>query len=101
MITYYKKLYITTIDNLCEAIQCSLSEVLTSVYSISVYYDAPSTQIRIIIKFEDRCTINIKLEPDEYRYLLDVDCASEWDYGNFIAGIKNDIRDLILRNYMQ
>ena len=101
MITYYKKLFITNVDNLCEAILCSLTEVLVNVYDISVYYHAPSLQIRIKIKYEDRCTININLEREDYNDLLDVDNASNWDYGNFMAGIKNDIKDMILRNYMK
>jgi len=101
MITYYKKLFVTNVDTLCEAIHCSLTEVLVNVYDISVYYHVPSLQIRIKIKYEDRCVININLEREEYNNLLDIDNASEWDYGNFIAALKNDIKNMILTNYIK
>lgn len=101
MITYYKKLYIKTVDNLCEAIHCSLSEILAMQNSLSVYFDAPSLQIRIIIRFVDGLTININIEREDYIDLLDLRCASEWDYNQFIGITKNKIKSLILENYIK
>ena len=104
MITYYKKLYIKTVDNLCEAIHCSLSEILAMQNSLSVYFDAPSLQIIIIIRFVGGLTININIEHEEYEDFLDIldlKCASEWDYNQFIGIIKNKIKSLILENYIK
>lgn len=101
MITYYKKLYIKTVDNLCEAIHCSLSEILTVQNSLSVHFDAPSLQIRIIIRFVSGLTIIMNIEREEYKDLLDLSCATEWDYGNFIEIIKNEIKSLILEKYIK
>lgn len=100
MITYYKQLYITNVDNLCEAIQCSLSEILTGVYTLGVQYHMPSLQIRIVIRYSNGCTIYINLEREEYKDLLD-DSASEWDYGQFISMIKDNIKEDILKNYIR
>lgn len=101
MITYYKKLYIKTVDNLCEAIYCSLSEILAKQNSLSVYFDAPSLQIRIIIKFVSGLTITMNIEREEYIDLLDLRCASEWDYGQFISMVKDNIKEAILKNYIR
>lgn len=100
MITYYKKLNIVTIDNLCEAIHCSLTEILTMQNSLSVYFDAPSLQIRIIIRFADGLSININIDRELYVDLLDTN-ASQWDYGQFIGVIKNDIKRMILEKYIR
>lgn len=101
MITYYKKLYITTVENLCEAIHCSLSEILTGVYTLGVAYHAPSLQIRIVIRYSDGTAININIEAEEYKDLLDVNCASQWDYGQFIGITKNRIKEMILKKYIR
>ena len=63
-------------------------------------YHAPSLQIRIIIRFESGCTVYINLEPEEYKVLLD-DNASQWDYGQFIAMIKDNIKEYILEQYIR
>ena len=100
MITYNKIVYITNIETLCEAIQCSLSEILKGIYTLGVQYHAPSLQIRIIIRFENGCTVYINLEREEYKDLLD-DNASQWDYGQFIAMIKDIIKEYILEKYIR
>ena len=100
MITYYKKLFITNVDNLCEAIHCSLTEILTGEYALSVKYHAPSLQIRIVIGYADTTRICINLKPEEYVDLLN-DTASQWDYGQFIAIIKDRIKEMILKDYIR
>lgn len=99
MITYNKNLYIVNVENLCEAIHCSLTEILTGVYTLGVAYHEPSLQIRIVIRYANGTSIIINLEAEEYKDLLD-DNASQWDYGNFIAMIKDNIKEVILNKYI-
>lgn len=100
MIEYYKKLFITNVDTLCEAIHCSLTEILKGEYALSVQYHAPSLQIRIKIAYADTTRIFINLKPEEYADILN-DNASQWDYGNFIGIIKNRIKEMILKDYIR
>ncbi|MBO5542325.1 MAG: hypothetical protein J5936_02705 [Acholeplasmatales bacterium] len=93
-------MYITNIETLCEAIQCSLSGTLKGIYTLGVQYHTPSLQIRITIRFESGCTVYIKLKREEYKDLLD-DNATEWDYGQFIAMIKDIIKEYILEQYIR
>lgn len=100
MINYYKKIVVKTENDLCEAIHCSLLETLVNVDSIGVYYYPPSLQIRIRIKYDNSLQININLEPEDYKELLDVN-SSQWDYGNFIAYLKTRIVKMILKDYIR
>lgn len=100
MISYYKKIEVRNEDDLCEAIHCSLLETLVNINSIGVCYHMPSLQIRIRIKYDNSLQINFNITAEEYGYLLDAH-ASQWDYGNFIANIKDRIREIILKDYIR
>lgn len=100
MITYYKKIEVRNVDDLCEAIHCSLLESLVNVDSIGVYFHNPSLQIRIRIKYDNSLQINMNINPEDYDYLLR-DTAVQADYAVFIIELRNRIREMILKNYIR
>lgn len=100
MITYYKKIEVINVHNLCEVIQDSLSDSLVNIDSINVDYHLPSLQIRIRIKFDNSLQINMNLEAEEYNLLL-CDYATQGDYVSFITHIRNKIVEMILKEYIK
>lgn len=101
MLIYYKKIEVRNVDDLCEAIHCSLVESLVNIDDIGVYYHAPSMQIRIRIKYDNSLQLNFNLEREDYCFLYLDEHTSQWDYGNFITDIKDRIREMILKDYIR
>lgn len=100
MITYYKKMKVTNVIELTEAIEYTLSHDLLNVNELGVRYDAYSLQLRIYIDYKNDKRIFITLNPENYKYLLDAK-ATQADYEIFILIIKNEIKNSILSNYMK